>query len=300
MESETVGTHPNHHVDESWITLQHTNVSAPFNYCNRQFQGVSEDDSLDRSEGIKEDLSIRELTDENDNFEVNNMLKEDSWISAKMIKEYMGTHNIPQREVVDATGLNQSHLSQHLNKGTPMKLQKRSLLYHWFVCKKRAVEINFQNSSIIGKRTSAFEGEIVGESSDFDRLTPRVEQKGRRNRFRWGPASQRVLQDAFKRQKNPSKEERELLVSECNRVECLKRGVGPENAAGLGTNLVTEVRVYNWFANRRKEEAFKSKISKAKPRNFIRQQEKPRIFDSFDYQEAPEIHEPKRKRPQMV
>ena len=59
----------------------------------------------------------------------------------------MVTHNIPQREVVDATGLNQSHLSQHLNKGTPMKLQKRSLLYHWYVKKKRAVEINFQNSA---------------------------------------------------------------------------------------------------------------------------------------------------------
>ena len=40
--------------------------------------------------------------------------------------------------------------------------------------------------------------------------------------------------------------------------------------------------------------------SKAKPRNFIRQEVKPRIFDSFEYQEAPEIHEPKRKRPQMV
>ena len=47
----------------------------------------------------------------------------------------MRTHNIPQREVVDATGLNQSHLSQHLNKGTPMKSQKRSLLYAWYVKK---------------------------------------------------------------------------------------------------------------------------------------------------------------------
>ena len=82
----------------------------------------------------------------------------------------------------------------------------------------------------------------------------------RRNRFRWGPASQKVLQTAFSRQKNPSKEEREQLVRECNRVECDKRGVPAEHAAGLGSNLVTEVRVYNWFANRRKEEAFKNKI----------------------------------------
>ena len=60
-------------------------------------------------------------------------LRKDSWLSAKNIKAYMRTHNIPQREVVDATGLNQSHLSQHLNKGTPMKSQKRSLLYAWYV-----------------------------------------------------------------------------------------------------------------------------------------------------------------------
>ena len=75
MDSETVVSHPSHHVEESWITLQHTNVtSSGFNY--RQFQGVSEDDSLNRADGIKEDLSIRDLQEENvDSFEVNNMLK---------------------------------------------------------------------------------------------------------------------------------------------------------------------------------------------------------------------------------
>ena len=58
----------------------------------------------------------------------------------------MRTHNIPQREVVDATGLNQSHLSQHLNKGTPMKSQKRSLLYAWYVKKRRDVHKNFEDA----------------------------------------------------------------------------------------------------------------------------------------------------------
>lgn len=68
------------------------------------------------------------------------MLRKDSWLSAKNIKAYMRTHNIPQREVVDATGLNQSHLSQHLNKGTPMKSQKRSLLYAWYVKESLTIE----------------------------------------------------------------------------------------------------------------------------------------------------------------
>lgn len=64
---------------------------------------------------------------------------EDPWRAARMIKGYMQQHNIPQREVVDVTGLNQSHLSQHLNKGTPMKTQKRAALYTWYVRKQREV-----------------------------------------------------------------------------------------------------------------------------------------------------------------
>lgn len=42
-------------------------------------------------------------------------------------------------------------------------------------------------------------------------------KKGRRNRFKWGPASLQILFHAYERQKNPSKEEREGLVEECNR-----------------------------------------------------------------------------------
>lgn len=42
-------------------------------------------------------------------------------------------------------------------------------------------------------------------------------KKLRRNRFKWGPASQQILYHAYERQKNPSKEEREALVEECNR-----------------------------------------------------------------------------------
>lgn len=62
--------------------------------------------------------------------------REDPWRVAKIVKSYMQQHNLPQREVVESTGLNQSHLSQHLNKGTPMKNQKRAALYSWYVKKQ--------------------------------------------------------------------------------------------------------------------------------------------------------------------
>ncbi|XP_071778356.1 hepatocyte nuclear factor 1-alpha [Centroberyx gerrardi] len=178
--------------------------------------------------------------------EVDQLLQGDPWRMAKMVKSYMQQHNLPQREVVESTGLNQSHLSQHLNKGTPMKNQKRAALYSWYVKKQGEISQQFTNA-----RHGLASAEDQGEDT----------KKGRRNRFKWGPASQQILFHAYERQKNPSKEEREGLVEECNRAECLQRGVSPSQLAGLGSNLVTEVRVYNWFANRRKEEAFRHKLA---------------------------------------
>ncbi|XP_061907661.1 hepatocyte nuclear factor 1-alpha [Entelurus aequoreus] len=178
--------------------------------------------------------------------EVERLLQEDPWHVAKMVKSYMQQHNLPQREVVESTGLNQSHLSQHLNKGTPMKNQKRAALYSWYVKKQCEISQQFTNA-----KHGFMSVEEPGEDT----------RKGRRNRFKWGPASLQILFHAYERQKNPSKEEREGLVEECNRAECLQRGVSPSQLAGLGSNLVTEVRVYNWFANRRKEEAFRHKLA---------------------------------------
>ncbi|XP_068094744.1 hepatocyte nuclear factor 1-alpha [Hyperolius riggenbachi] len=179
---------------------------------------------------------------------VERLLQEDPWHVAKLVKSYLQQHNIPQREVVDTTGLNQSHLSQHLNKGTPMKTQKRAALYTWYVAKQREIAKQFTHA-----------GQIV--MTDDISCEDIPNKKMRRNRFKWGPASQHILFQAYERQKNPSKEEREALVEECNRAECIQRGVSPSQAQGLGSNLVTEVRVYNWFANRRKEEAFRHKLA---------------------------------------
>ncbi|XP_063310633.1 hepatocyte nuclear factor 1-alpha isoform X2 [Pelobates fuscus] len=179
---------------------------------------------------------------------VERLLQEDPWHVAKLVKSYLQQHNIPQREVVDTTGLNQSHLSQHLNKGTPMKTQKRAALYTWYVGKQREIAKQFTHAG-------------QGMLSDDVSCDEAPSKKMRRNRFKWGPASQHILFQAYERQKNPSKEEREALVEECNRAECLQRGVSPSQAQGLGSNLVTEVRVYNWFANRRKEEAFRHKLA---------------------------------------
>lgn len=167
--------------------------------------------------------------------------REDPWQVAKMVKSYMQQHNLPQREVVESTGLNQSHLSQHLNKGTPMKNQKRAALYSWYVKKQCEISQREYKTCTEAPTSAWFKPKAsssprrwrhIGNRNyvffhlEFTNakhgLAPVEEQgedtkKGRRNRFKWGPASLQILFNAYERQKNPSKEEREGLVEECNR-----------------------------------------------------------------------------------
>ncbi|XP_010891639.1 hepatocyte nuclear factor 1-beta-A isoform X3 [Esox lucius] len=239
-------------------------------------EGSEDGDDFDTPPILKELQSLNTEEAAEQRAEVDRILAEDPWRAARMIKGYMQQHNIPQREVVDVTGLNQSHLSQHLNKGTPMKTQKRAALYTWYVRKQREVLRQF-NQAVQGSGSNMTDkgsqdqvlfffpefnppGQGMGQQGEEVGTEPSC-KKMRRNRFKWGPASQQILYQAYERQKNPSKEEREALVEECNRAECLQRGVSPSKAHGLGSNLVTEVRVYNWFANRRKEEAFRQKLA---------------------------------------
>uniref|UniRef100_A0A674D6H7 HNF1 homeobox a n=1 Tax=Salmo trutta TaxID=8032 RepID=A0A674D6H7_SALTR len=146
---------------------------------------------------------------------VDQLLQEDPWHVAKLVKSYMQQHNLPQRELVESTGLNQSHLSQHLNKGTPMKNQKRAALYSWYVRKQGKISQREYLANYI----------CVG--------------------FLWSICSLQIICNYMN------------LVQ----AECLQRGVSSSQLAGLGSNLVTDVRVYNWFANRRKEEAFRHKLA---------------------------------------
>jgi predicted XRE-type DNA-binding protein len=95
--------------------------------------------------------------------------RHDPWQSAKVIKQYMQQHNIPQREAVETTGLNQSHLSQHLNKGTPMKTQKRMTLYKWFEAKQKDVAARMYETrtSLKVRHTKSLTFELGLNQNDF-------------------------------------------------------------------------------------------------------------------------------------
>lgn len=58
--------------------------------------------------------------------------RRDQALVAQAVRKYLHQYSIPQREVVEKTGINQSHLSQHFTRGVPIKPAKRIKLYHWF------------------------------------------------------------------------------------------------------------------------------------------------------------------------
>lgn len=85
---------------------------------------------------------------------------------AQAIKRYMNQYSVPQREVVEKTGLNQSHLSQHFLHGVTMKRSKRIKLYHWFEDDQK-----LRTGSELGiKREREKSGLLRGKKNHFSEL----------------------------------------------------------------------------------------------------------------------------------
>lgn len=165
------------------------------------------------------------------------LLDRDQTLVAQAIKKYMNQYSIPQREVVEKTGLNQSHLSQHFLHGVTMKRSKRIKLYHWF---------EEDQKLRTGKLLSA-DGSlsVVLES-------PRVEGNRRRPRWKWSPISTQILTEAFKKNQFPTREQRLELARVCNEAEIAMNNGLPIRGPEGDTEGITEQRVNTWFTNRRK------------------------------------------------
>lgn len=165
------------------------------------------------------------------------LLDRDQTLVAQAIKKYMNQYSIPQREVVEKTGLNQSHLSQHFLHGVTMKRSKRVKLYHWFEDDQQART---------GRLMSA-DGSI---SSVLE--SPKVEGSRRRPRWKWSPISTQILTEAFKKNHFPTREQRLELGRVCHEAEIAMNNGMPIRGPEGDTEGITEQRVNTWFTNRRK------------------------------------------------
>ncbi|KAI6660877.1 hepatic nuclear factor 1 (Hnf-1) transcription factor [Oopsacas minuta] len=161
----------------------------------------------------------------------NELLKQEPLTVAKIIKSYMTQNNVLQRELVEATNLNQSHLSQHFNRGTPMKTSKRVKLYNWF---ERHQIRNRQEPSAPSTSQSA---------------------KRRRPRWKWSNIAIQILTEAYKKNRFPTREQRLELARICNEAEQAIAEDRPWNIPDGEWERINETRIYTWFTNKRKLES---------------------------------------------
>ena len=161
----------------------------------------------------------------------NELLQQEPLAVAKVIKSYMTQNNVLQRELVEATNLNQSHLSQHFNRGTPMKTSKRVKLYNWF---ERHQIRNRQEPSAPSTSQSA---------------------KRRRPRWKWSNIAIQILTEAYKKNRFPTREQRLELSRICNEAEQAIAEDRPWNIPDGEWERINETRIYTWFTNKRKLES---------------------------------------------
>ena len=217
--------------------------------------------------------------------------RHDPIIAAKIIHAYIHKHGVLQRDIVNATSLSQSHLSQHLNNGTSMNLAKRRKLYEWYVEDQRTYGRGerekkssrvYSTIALLGLDSSVSFASAVSSASESGNavaaaaaaVTPtsgssrssRTRSQARRTKVKWCNEALKVLNDAYRLNPRPDKETRVELVRKCAALEAehleQKMSVPGSETPDVLT-VVTEERVLTWFANKRKDELQRNRLQQA-------------------------------------
>ncbi|CAH1255352.1 HMBOX1 [Branchiostoma lanceolatum] len=188
------------------------------------------------------------LSEEQIQTEVEIMLNKNVDSVKEELRLFLSERRISQGLISRYTGISQSYLSQFLTQGLDMSIIKKRTLFTWYIREK------FSNSPVSAlDLTSAVPKAVrVADHVDDDHdWTPHLQFRSnvhrRGHRFNWPEACITIMEKYFEENQYPDEKKREEITNACNSV-IQKPGV--ELPAQM---LVNSARVYNWFANRRKD-----------------------------------------------
>ncbi|XP_072045149.1 homeobox-containing protein 1-like isoform X2 [Amphiura filiformis] len=170
--------------------------------------------------------------------EVNELFRRGTVIVKEEIKDFLSKHKITQNQISHATGISQSYISQFLIHGSIMRQSTQALFYRWYLGKMKEMDIIEKES---GGSIEASKKVYPGKNAH---LIPPIR---RRERFSWNEACLKVLETYWKKNPYPNDVEREKITEACNTAQQVAGEVL------VDSRLVTTAKVYNWFANRRKD-----------------------------------------------
>ncbi|XP_005995634.1 homeobox-containing protein 1 isoform X2 [Latimeria chalumnae] len=182
----------------------------------------------------EEELDLEEKVEE--------YMRRDSNSVKEEIKVFLTNRRISQAIVGQVTGISQSYISQWLlQQGLEMSEPKKRAFYLWYLLEKTSpgATLNMRPMTATPKEEPDWRLNISSVGGNF-RLK-------RGSRFTWRKECLSVMESYFVENQYPDEAKREEIANACNAV------IQKPGAKLSEFERVTALKVYNWFANRRKE-----------------------------------------------
>ncbi|XP_062824884.1 homeobox-containing protein 1 isoform X7 [Anolis carolinensis] len=187
-------------------------------------------------EASEEDLDVDDKVEE--------LMRRDSSVIKEEIKAFLANRRISQAVVAQVTGISQSRISHWLlQQGSDLSEQKKRAFYRWYQLEKTNP----------GATLSMRPAPIPVEEPEWRQTPPPVTATSgtfrlrRGSRFTWRKECLAVMESYFNENQYPDEAKREEIANACNAV------IQKPGKKLSDLERVTSLKVYNWFANRRKE-----------------------------------------------
>ncbi|XP_063771143.1 homeobox-containing protein 1 isoform X3 [Pseudophryne corroboree] len=187
-------------------------------------------------EASEEDLDVDDKVEE--------LMRRDSGVIKEEIKAFLANRRISQAVVAQVTGISQSRISHWLlQQGSDLSEQKKRAFYRWYQLEKTSP----------GATLSMRPAPVPIDDTEWRQTPPPVTATSgtfrlrRGSRFTWRKECLAVMESYFNENQYPDEAKREEIANACNAV------IQKPGKKLSDLERVTSLKVYNWFANRRKE-----------------------------------------------
>lgn len=187
-------------------------------------------------EATEEDLDIDDKVEE--------LMRRDSSIVKEEIKAFLANRRISQAVVAQVTGISQSRISHWLlQHGSDLSEQKKRAFYRWYQLERTTP----------GATLNMRPAPLALDEMEWRQTPPPIStapggfRLRRGSRFTWRKECLAVMESYFNENQYPDEAKREEIANACNAV------IQKPGKKLSDLERVTSLKVYNWFANRRKE-----------------------------------------------
>ncbi|XP_063737860.1 homeobox-containing protein 1-like isoform X2 [Eleginops maclovinus] len=176
---------------------------------------------------------------------VEDLMRRDSAVIKEEIKSFLANRRISQAVVAQVTGISQSRISHWLlQQGSDLSEQKKRAFFRWYQLEKT------NPGATLAMRAAPL---AMEEVMDWQQAPPPFGSAPagfrlrRGSRFTWRKECLAVMESYFIDNQYPDEAKREEIATACNAV------IQKPGKKLSDLERVTSLKVYNWFANRRKD-----------------------------------------------